>query len=62
MMKPATVLWGSIAVAGVLALATSIQHDPWAAQHFEIFGTLRSGRQAILQALHSLIQGLGVAQ
>ncbi|MDH4556234.1 hypothetical protein E8F11_13820 [Pseudomonas sp. BN417] len=61
-MKLTTALWTALAAAGVVALAASIEHDPRSANHFEIFGTLRSGRQAILQALHTFIQGLGVAR
>lgn len=61
-MKRAIVIGAAIAVAGVAVFVANLEHAPWSAQRFEIFGTLRSGRQAILQALHTFIQGLGAAQ
>ncbi len=61
-MKRATVLGVAIAAAALMALATNLVHEPWSAQHVSIFGTLRSGRLAVLQALQSLIQDLGASQ
>lgn len=61
-MKRATVLGVAIAAAALMALATNLGLEPWSAQRFSIFGTLRSGRLAVLQALQSLVQGLGASQ
>lgn len=62
MMKPIIVLGAVIATAGMVALLANFEHAPWSAHRFEIFGTLRSGRLAFLQALHTLIQSLGAAR
>ncbi|AOE86017.1 hypothetical protein [Pseudomonas sp. TCU-HL1] len=61
-MKRATVLGVAIAAAALTALATHLVHEPWSAQRFSIFGPLRSGGLAVLQALQSLVQGLGASQ
>jgi dipeptide/tripeptide permease len=61
-MKQTIVLGAAFVAAGVVVLAASAEHEPWSAQRFEIFGTLRSGRLAILHALHTLMQNLGVAR